>query len=280
MRCPRLALLPLLVAALLTGCGGGQKQAGVERSAPTRSTATVTPTSTPPPRVPRVGDCYRIDLKAATRPTSDAKPLSCKKEHTAVTIFVGTIDPIVDGHLLAVDAKEIQDQIASTCPTKVPSWIGGSADDQKLSRFSAIWFSPTLAESDAGADWFRCDVVAVGAQNQLAKLPGAEKGALDADSALDTLGTCGNSAPSEQGFEQVICARPHSWRAVTVIPIPQDAEYLGPNMQAAGDDSCKLEAQQRATDPLVYKWSFEWPTRTEWDSGRRYGLCWVPVPAA
>jgi hypothetical protein len=51
-------------------------------------------------------------------------------------------------------------------------------------------------------------------------------------------------------------------------------------MQSAGDDACKLEAQQRATDPLVYKWSFEWPTKTEWDGGRRYGLCWVPSAAA
>lgn len=275
MRPLRLAVLPLLAIGLLTGCGNSLTPAKVDT--PAASKASATPSTTTPPREPKVGDCYRLDMRTATRPTSDNQPVPCADEHTAVTVFVGRIDPIVDGHLLAVDAKEIQDQIASTCPQKVPGWVGGSDDDQKLSRFTAIWFSPTLAESDAGADWFRCDVVAVGAQDELAKLPGTVQGALDNGSALDHFGTCGNSAPSEKGFAQVICARPHSWRAVTVIQIPPGAKYLGPNMQQAGDDACKLEAQQRATDPLVYKWSFEWPTKDEWDAGRRYGLCWVPT---
>lgn len=274
----RLALAPLLIAGLLSGCGNSLKPAKVDESASRKATATPTATSTTPPRTPKVGECYRIGIKAATGPTSGSGPVSCDAEHTAVTVFVGRIDPIKDGHLLAVDAKEIQDQIASTCPAKVPGWVGGTVDDQRLSRFTAIWFSPTLEESDAGADWFRCDVVAVGAQDQLAKLPGTVKGALASSSALDTFGACGSSAPSEKGFAQVICARPHSWRAVTVVAIPQGAKYLGPNTQQAGDGACKLEAKQRATDPLVYKWSFEWPAKAEWDAGRRYGLCWVPTP--
>ena len=24
------------------------------------------------------------------------------------------------------------------------------------------------------------------------------------------------------------------------------------------------------------RWAFEWPTRTQWRSGQRYGLCWTP----
>ncbi|MGI9156384.1 MAG: septum formation family protein [Marmoricola sp.] len=280
----RLRLLPLLLAALLTGCGGGAGRAKAEAPASSgtatpSATSTATPSATPTtrPRVPKVADCYRLDLKAATSPTSGSGPVSCKARHTAVTVFVGRIDPVVDGHLLAVDAKEVQDQIATTCPTKVPGWVGGARQDQRLSRFTAIWFSPTLAESDAGADWFRCDVVAIGAAGQLASLPGTVKGSLSSSSALDAFGTCGTSAPSEKGFEQVICARPHTWRAATLIDIPQDAKYLGPNMQATGDNACKAEAQQRATDPLVYTWSFQWPTRDEWNAGRRYGLCWVPT---
>ncbi len=226
--------------------------------------------------MPKVGDCYRIGLSAATRPTSAATPVSCRSRHTTVTVFVGKIDPVVDGHLLAVDSEKIQQQVATTCPTKVPGWIGGTRADQRLSRFKAIWFSPTLAQSDAGADWFRCDVVAVGAADQLADLRGTVRNELNVSSALTTFGTCGTSAPSDKGFEQVICGRSHSWQAVKVVEIPRNARYLGANAQAAGDSTCKAEGKQRATNPLDYKWSFQWPTKTEWDAGRRYGLCWVP----
>jgi hypothetical protein len=276
VRVLRLLLAALLIAGLLTGCGNSLKPAKVAPPASHKTTATPTATPTALPRTPQVGDCYQLDLTAATGPTSDVKPVSCQKKHTAVTVFVGKIDPIVDGHLLAIDAKQIQDQIASTCPTKVSESIGGAQDDRRLSRFTAIWFSPTLAESDAGADWFRCDVVAVAAKATLAKLPATVQGVLDSSSALDTFGTCGSSAPSNRRFERVICARPHTWRAVSVIGIPKDSRYLDPNMQTAGDDACKVQAQQRATDPLIYKWSFEWPSKAEWDAGRRYGLCWVP----
>ncbi|MDQ6640941.1 MAG: septum formation family protein [Actinomycetota bacterium] len=265
-----------LIAGLLTGCGTTLQPAKVDSATAGKANAPPSSTPTAAPSVPTVGECYRLGIDAATSPTTHAPPVSCKREHTSVTVYVGKIDPIVDGHLLAVDAKAIQNQIATTCPTKVPGWIGGTEDARRLSRFAAIWFSPTLQESDAGADWFRCDLVAVGARNKLAPLPGKVRGALDSATALDTFGTCGSSAPSDKGFEQLICSRPHSWRAVTVVPIPQDARYLGPNIQNAGDATCKLEAQQRATNPLVYKWSFEWPTKSEWDSGRRYGLCWVP----
>ena len=103
-----------------------------------------------------------------------------------MTIYVGEFDPIVDGHLLAVDSEEVQAQIAKVCPSKVGDWVGGSKEDQRLSRFKATWFSPTLAASDAGADWFRCDLVAKRGEKSFVAIT-ATKGALDDSAGLDTL---------------------------------------------------------------------------------------------
>ena len=36
----------------------------------------------------------------------------------------------------------------------------------------AVWFTPTVAQSDRGADWFRCDVIAVAGTEKLAPLTG------------------------------------------------------------------------------------------------------------
>jgi hypothetical protein len=178
-----------------------------------------------------------------------------------VTIYVGEFDPIADGHLLAVDSDEVQAQIARVCPSKVGDWVGGSTDDQRLSRFKATWFSPTLAASDSGADWFRCDLVAKRGDKSFAAITGT-KGALDDPAALDTY-----------------CTEPHTWRAVSVVDIEKDAGYLGPRTQNVADVSCKAQAQQRATDPLKLKWAFQWPTQEAFDAGQRYGLCWVPDKA-
>ena len=35
-------------------------------------------------------------------------------------------------------------------------------------------------------------------------------------------------------------------------------------------------ASGRSNGSLKYTWSFEWPTRDQWDAGQRYGYCWVP----
>ena len=84
---------------------------------------------------------------------------------------------------------------------------------------------------------------------------------------------------STKTFEAVACSEPHSWKAVSVVEIPKAAGYLGRFPQRIADDACKEEAQQRATDPLKLKWSFQWPSQEAFDAGQRYGLCWVPDKA-
>lgn len=229
----------------------------------------------PPPAPPTVGSCHALDLKAATDPVDDRAAVPCSAAHTTVTIKVGRLAPLSDGHLLAVDSPQVQAQVAKACPPALPAYVGGDRTTQRLSRLQVVPFSPSLEQADAGASWFRCDLLALRSEGQLVSLPARMKDALAAPGALDRFGTCGTAAPGSKGFAQVVCSERHAWRAVEDVDIAAKT-YLDRDATAQGDAACKAIASAKAAGSLKFSWSFQWPTKAEWDAGRRWGLCWLP----
>lgn len=271
-------LVAILVAGLLAGLG---VLAGCSSDEPAaKPTTSVAPTiAAAPPAAPPQGACYDLDFSEAAQPTSTAGPVPCSASHTTVTIHVGTIRPVVDGHLLAVDSDTVQRQIADRCHTRFAAYVGGEDETRRLSRLAVVWFSPSLKDSDRGALWFRCDLIALAGHDQLAPLPPSARRLLDPPEALDRYGTCGTASPSAQGFERVICTEPHTWRARGTVDLPANATYLGKAAGAVADSTCHDIEARLAKDILKLKWSFEWPTRAQWDGGQRFGYCWTPDPA-
>jgi hypothetical protein len=245
----------------------------------TQPTASGRPTVAAPPPTPPSRACYDLDFEDAAQPTSNASPVRCRGTHTTETIHVGTIRPVVDGHLLAVDSDTVQAQIAKRCRTRYAAHVGGSAEARRLSRFTVVWFSPTLTQSDQGALWFRCDLVALAGHDRLAPLPRRTRGVLDTPGALDRYGTCGTSSPASDRFQRVICSQRHTWRARATVALPRGSAYLGKRAGAAADSACHDIDARLAADTLRLKWSFEWPTRLQWEAGQRFGYCWTPDPA-
>jgi hypothetical protein len=275
-----------LAALLLAGCSGSPAADPEPSSTPSASpspssSSPSAATSTPPvvPAAPKRSACYRLTTEQLTKPTNASAPVPCSGRHTTQTIYVGTLDTVVDGHAVAVDSATVQKQLMETCPRKLDAYVGGSARTRDLSRFNVVWFSPTLEQSDQGADWFRCDVIAFAGRDQLVSLPGPKKlqGVLDSAKALDEYGLCGTSDPGARGFERVICGERHSWRAVDTIAISGGAKYPGVSaVRKAGDSDCKDLAQSRADDTLKFRYGWEWPTREQWARGQRFGYCWIP----
>jgi hypothetical protein len=265
-----LVLVPLLV--VVAGCSSGEERA----REPEKSPAAAVSSAPPPPADPAVGSCHALTASEAADPVDAGGPVPCRGPHTSVTVKVGRISPLVDGHLLAVDSRTVRAQIAKACPDEPGPYVGGDPTTQRLSRFEVVWFAPSLEQADAGADWYRCDVVAVRSQGQLLRLRARLKGVLDQDGALDRYGTCGTAAPAARGFSRVVCSQRHSWRAVDVVELPRKARYLAKDVGATADSACKDVAAERANGALKYTWSFEWPTRAQWSTGQRYGYCWVP----
>lgn len=262
----------LLVVALfcLAGCFGGATDTPSPSARPTF-------TDPPAPKpAPKAGGCYDLAFAQASRPRSGGRSVPCDREHTAITTYVGTGQRVLDGHLLAVDSKQVQGQLASECPRRLISYLGTDLHRLRLSQFETVWFVPGVKQSDRGAHWYRCAIVAVAGPHRLAALPGDLRGALSSDDDLDEWGTCGTASPSARDFEKVICSQPHKWRAIEVVDLSHTLHYLGKPSTDHGNDVCKSAASAQADDSLSFSWSFQWPTRDQWDAGVRYGLCWVP----
>ena len=274
-------LAAALAAGLLglAGCSGGQGPSA-ERT-PTPSATTSEPAPPAPPvataaPAPEERTCYRLAYDQAVAPTADQEPVDCRTRHTSVTYAVGRLDNVVEGHLLAVDADRVQAQVAATCPERLAAFVGGTREDRQLSMLRAVWFTPSVEESDAGAAWFRCDVVALAGADRLAPLTGRLAGALDDPAGRDRYGMCGTAQPGTKGFERVVCSTEHSWRAIAVVPLPGDAYPGEKAVRAAGENPCSDAGAAAADSALDYEWGYEWPTAEQWRAGQHYGRCWAP----
>jgi hypothetical protein len=226
--------------------------------------------------VPANRACYALSYDEAVAPTVSAEPVPCDHKHTSITYSVGKLDTVVDGHLLAVDSDRVQAQVAAACPAQFAPFVGGTLSDRRLSMLRPVWFTPTVEESDGGASWFRCDVVALARDGALAPLTGRLSGVLSTAEGRDRYGMCGTASPGTPDFERVICSSDHSWRAIAVVPFP-DGPYPGEKKaRAAGQTPCQDAGASVAPNSLDYQWGYEWPTAEQWEAGQHFGRCWAP----
>lgn len=258
----------------VTGACTGEEQPG--DSPRTRDPAASQTTAPAPAPPPAVGACYDLAFDAAVAPTSDVEPTDCARPHTSETVAVGTIDAVVGGHLLAVDSEHVQEQVASACPQQLIKYVGGTPRNLRLSMIRPTWYTPTVEQSDEGADWYRCDAVVLAGADQLAKVTGSLKGALRRARPRPQHAMCGTAAPDAKDFRRVPCSAKHSWRAIDVVTF-KDGAYPGlKKVRAAGRARCEDAGADVAEDPLDFKWGYEWPTKAQWDTGQTYGRCWAP----
>ena len=189
---------------------------------------------------------------------------------------VGSLDNLVDGHLLTVDSRRVRDAVAQACPRLFGRFVGGSPEDQRLSMLRPVWFTPTLEQSDEGAQWFRCDAIALAGEERLAPLTGRLSGVLAEAEGRDRYAMCGTAAPDADDFERVICSGPHSWRAISTIDF-EPGDYPGDAVvRERGQAPCEDAGAEAADDALDYEWAYEWPTAAQWEQGQTFGRCWAP----
>ncbi|MEV7431054.1 septum formation family protein [Nocardioides sp. NPDC092400] len=267
--------LVLLGPAALAGCSS-EPDEQPDRSPSSSAATSAPPASAAPLREPRDRACYRMAYAEAVAPTTAAPTVPCSEPHTSTTYAVGELDTVVGGHLLAVDSERVQQQVAAECPRRLGSFVGGDRTALRLSMLRSVWFTPTVEESDAGADWFRCDVVALAGPERLAPLTGRVAGVLDRPAAAQRWAMCGTAGPDARDFRRVLCSAPHAWRAVSVVDLGT-GRYPGAGpARAAGQGPCEDAGRAAAADPLSFEWGYEWPTAEQWDAGMTFGRCWAP----
>jgi len=262
----------VLTGALLglTGCTGSEPGSRPTPTAPSSTAPTAPPPTAEPQPRPKVGACYDLGYDEALSPTSHQDPVACASNHTSVTYFVATLPEVRSGHLLAVDSDLVQESVARTCRARFSTYVGGTPVQRRLSLLRPVWFTPTLREADRGANWMRCDLVAVSGEAELARLTSRPKG----DPGAYAL--CGTAQPGTKDFSRVLCRDAHSWRAVSTVDL-SGSRY--PGEQAAKNKAagpCKQQGESHADDPLNYQWGSEVPTRDQWEAGTTWATCWVP----
>lgn len=229
----------------------------------------------PPP--PTSGDCRQLGAEDLVRLSNDTDPVSCRAGHNAQTIHVGELGT-THGRP-DIDSAAVRVELSTTCRREMASYLGGKESTRALSRFRVVWFSPTQQQANVGASWFRCDLIAFAGHEDLMQLPppGRLAGVLDNPAALDKYGLCGTAAPGAAGFARVICAQPHSWRAISTIPVGGTGKYPGTRaVRTAGDEKCRDQVLARLGSPVRFRYGWEWPTEDQWLHGQRHGYCWAP----
>jgi len=289
---PAARVLASLAAAvlLLAGCSGDDTpsaaptpsgSAAATATASASASATSEPTPEPAPVPPAEGACYRLTYDDAVAASSTAAPVACRGRHTSQTFAVGALDAVAGGHLLAVDSDTVRRQAARACPKRLPAFVGATPAQLRLSMLRAVWFTPTLEESDLGASWYRCDVVAATGDDQIAPLRGDLSAALRSEEGSDAYAMCGTAAPDDPAFTRVLCRDPHTWRAISVVDLSSLGKaYPGvravKGVDAAGEDGdCASAARDLADDPLDFEWGYEWPSKAQWKAGQTFGRCWA-----
>ena len=240
----RSLLTALATVLVLAGCSGesatppgpSPSTSGTSSGAPSAEAAAPTPPVVPP--APRQSACYRLSTRQLHQPDQRVDPGAVhepahRPDHLRRDARHRRGRARSRGRLGHRAAAAVHD-----VPPKLAAYVGGSADRARLSRFNVVWYSPTLDQSDQGADWFRCDLIAFAGEDQLASLPGTRRlrGVLDTRGALADYGLCGTSAPGARGFERVICGRGHSWRAIDTIGLAGGRSTRGTSrVRKAGD---------------------------------------------
>jgi hypothetical protein len=176
-----------------------------------------------------------------------------------------------------VDGKRVHAIESKVCPHRFASFVGGTVDQRRISLLRTVWFTPTVAQAALGARWFQCVAIALRGDQHLALLEVPVAGSLDRDAGRGHYGLCATAEPGSTGYQQRLCALPHTWRALRSVGFAP-GHYPGvEQVKAAGQAPCQDAARSVATDPLDYQWSYTWPTQAQWKAGQTYGVCWAPA---
>ena len=268
----RVVLTVLLLTFVLVGCS--------DPSPPPASSPSSSPTSTvPSPSVAEVprpikNGCHRLSYAQAVAPVVGGTDVSCRKKHTSQTYKIGRLSLVSSGHLVAVDSPSVQVAVASSCMTLLGAHVGGTPEDLRLSMVQAVWFTPSVEDAAAGADWFRCDVVALATTGRLAALPRSTDGLVGGS---DRFAMCGTASPDAVSFRRVPCSANHTWVAASTVALSGKSYPSASAASEQMESACRTAARSRADDPLDFTWSEERPSKAQWDAGQRYGICWAPA---
>jgi hypothetical protein len=265
------AVLAVALVLLVTGCTGSGPAAGPASDGPRTSESPGTRTATDQ-APPDVGECRALAADAVEQPDDDSPSVPCGGRHTAETFAVGEFT----GRLAeaAVDDERLSEQVLDRCERRFRRYVGADASLALRTVLTWAWFRPSPDAWDAGARWYRCDLLASDAEGLL-ELRGRARDVLLGRPAdrwlLCAVGERVSDAP------RVSCDQPHSWRAVTTVVLGgADARWPGVRRaELRTRDFCSDSVGAWLGYPVDYTYGYTWLGPAEWQAGNRRSVCWA-----
>ncbi|GAB3250535.1 hypothetical protein GCM10027425_07980 [Alteromonas gracilis] len=265
-------LLPVLACLLVLSACSSAGDPEPERQ---ESPAARTP-------VPELGACRVLEPADVEQASDDTETVPCTEEHTAETFAIGTFpDAFAEA---AYDDARLGRWIYERCGTAFATFLGGNDSAALRSMLSWAWFRAPEADWEAGARWYRCDVVGGRDDAEAYRaLPRTAKGLLSGPPDDDWL-LCarGERFP---GSAKVACSTPHDWRAVTAVRVSLDptrpdraAEpFPGPQVVSrVAQNLCSDSVLGYLNYPVIdFDYAVTAFGRTEWELGDRRAICWA-----
>ena len=252
-------VVPLMVLALgVSGCVGSSH---AQPSAADKA-------------APDLGACRLLSPADVARPSNATAQISCEQPHTAQTYAVGSLPKQF------ADTSYDDDKLAAfgyqTCASGFIRFTGADESLAMRSILSWAWFRPSKAAWDAGARWYRCDVIGGGDQaRSYVDLPSDAKGLL-LGRPKDEWMVCAQGA-TVSGSVKVPCTEKHDWRAVTTIVLgTRGDDYPGDRIvQLRTRDFCSKSVGAWLDYPVDYDFGYSWFHQAQWDVGNRRSVCWA-----
>lgn len=265
-----------LAALLITACG---------RPPGTDGSLTDGWPAMPEPKVPVpvAPACYALDSADPTAVATWPPPVDCAVPHTVETALVGqftgedaerTSPPPIGG---PGQRRAFQD-----CSGAVRDYLGG---EWRAVRLELILITPSALHWDAGARWFRCDLVEyTDIENPAIKARTASlKGVLAGQSDLP-LGCQQITESADKKTVQIAaaaCTAPHNGEFAGLWEHPDGPYPEEPARNAAAGDGCRAVIAAFAGIPNDdnFKYRTGWVTspfgRAAWERGNRAVRCFI-----
>ena len=227
---------------------------------------------------PELGACRVLTPEDVDQRSNASRTVDCESRHTAETFAVGELP--ADLHDVDYESEELGAFAYETCSERFESFLG--ADESLVMRtvMSWAWFRPSEAAWEAGARWYRCDVVGGGPQSKrFVELPTTARGLLEGK-PKDKWLVCVNG-DSVQSAPKIPCTEPHVWRAVTTIKLGQPEDpFPGDRLvEVTTRDYCSDSVGAWLGYPPEYDFGYTWFHEAEWKAGNRRSVCWAKTSA-
>ncbi|WP_017934785.1 hypothetical protein [Nocardioides sp. Iso805N] len=205
-------------------------------------------------QTPKVGECHAMSLKRVGDYADPRKPVPCSKPHTSITFGVAQVQTPLAG----LSQPLLTSMGTDACTKLEIQTLGRSVIRRATTVYDFLFFQPTVAQMQAGAEWFRCDLV-IFAPTRLLPMPKHLSHPAIPKHRSDSTERCLTSA-----YYGTPCSTKHAYRPIHVVQFKPVAYPTRSERREAGAVLCPDRTRHVG-----------WSPEATWRAGDRFLVCFA-----